>query len=151
MLEFAGDHHPGNARRGALRYLEKAAMEKYLRDEILEGLDVLRSKSGFDLESEVSRIVARIRPVPPPTSEKPKKAPPKKKGKASPTPEPAPAPQPAVVDYAEKGRIAQQMGVELQQAIVKLMAGPASPEEKMREATRMSEEYQAKIKALYNA
>jgi hypothetical protein len=30
------------------------------------------------------------------------------------------------------------------------MAGPASPEEKMRIATRMSEEYQAKIKALYN-
>lgn len=43
------------------------------------------------------------------------------------------------------------MGLELQAAMAQLMSGPASPEEKMREATRMSQEYQAKIKALYNA
>jgi hypothetical protein len=49
-----------------------------------------------------------------------------------------------------KQRIAEQMGKDLQAAIMTLMAGPASPEEKMREATRMSEEFQAKIKQLYS-
>lgn len=153
MLEFAGaaagESNQINVRRRILRYLEKAAAEKDLRDKIVEGLEELSSKSGFDLESEVSRILPPLRPVEAPKPVKPKKGASKKKGDA--TPEPAPTPQPVVVDYAEKGRIAQKMGLDLQQAIVKLMAGPASPEEKMREATRMSEEYQAKIKALYNA
>ena len=153
MLELAGaaavDSHQVNLRRRILRYLEKAAAEKDLRDTIVEGLEELQSTSGFDLESEVSRILPQVRPVEAPKPAKPTKAPPRKKGAA--TPSPSPSPQPVVVDYAEKGRIAQQMGLDLQQAIVNLMAGTSSPEEKMREATRMSEEYQAKIKALYNA
>jgi hypothetical protein len=41
------------------------------------------------------------------------------------------------------------MGIELQQAIFALMAGPKSPEEKMVEAQRMQAEFQAKVQQLY--
>lgn len=149
MLEFAGNA-PGegrqvNLRRSFLRWLEKIAPHPAWRDEVFQGLDRLRSRPGFDLESELTRIIRALRPVEP---AKPAHRP----APAHPREEGAPLePPPAVIDYAEKGRLAQQLGIELQQAIFRLMSGPASPEEKMREATRMSEEYQAKIKALYNS
>ena len=59
-------------------------------------------------------------------------------------------PPPSELSYEVRGKIAQEMGIELQRAMFALMAGPKSPEEKMREAQRMSEEFQAKVKALYN-
>jgi hypothetical protein len=46
--------------------------------------------------------------------------------------------------------MAQDMGFELQRAMFALMAGPGSPDEKAKEAQRMSLEFQAKIKKLYN-
>jgi hypothetical protein len=150
LLDFAGAK-PGetrqvNLRRDVIRFLEKIGTHKAWKKDVVAGLDKLQSRPGFDLESECSRVVRILRPVKPARAPKVTQHP--KEGNA-PFPMPPP-PDPAVLDYAEKGRIAQKMGAELQQAILNLMASPATPEEKMRQATRMSEEYQAKIKALYN-
>ncbi len=153
LLDFAAEPSPdtrrNNVRRTALRFLEKVGGHKAWKKEVVQVLEALQKKPGYDLASECSRIAGILHPPKPPKPAHPRRAPhPKEEGE--PLPEP-PGPEPAVVDYAEKGRIAQQMGAELQAAIFKLMAGAATPEEKMREATRMSEEYQAKIKALYNS
>jgi len=108
---------------------------------------VLGRLSG-DLKPDADRVLRQIRPPEPdPDLDDAPPEPSRRPHRVKPVVAPPP---PAVVDYAEKGRLAQQMGIELQAAMAVLMAGPASPEEKMREATRMSEEYQAKIKALYN-
>jgi hypothetical protein len=53
------------------------------------------------------------------------------------------------VDYVALGKIAEKMGTDLQAKIFKLMAGPGSAEKKMKEATRLSEEFQAAVKKLY--
>jgi hypothetical protein len=125
-----------------VRFLEHVGAHDLWRAEVVARLDRV---SGH-LKSECERVVKQLRP---PETDRPElddapRAPRRVK------PIVAPPPLSAVVDYAEKGRIAQRMGLELQTAMAQLMAGPASPEEKMREATRMSEEYQAKIKALYS-
>ena len=126
-----------------VRFLEHVGAHDPWRAEVVAVLDRVRQTPGADLASECERAVKHLRP---PETDRPEldDAP-----RAPRKVQPVAAPPPAVVDYAEKGRIAQQMGIELQAAMARLMAGPASPEEKMREATRMSEEYQAKIKALY--
>lgn len=151
LLDFAGAA-PGetrqvNLRRDVIRFLEKVGTHPLWRDEVVMGLDALHSRSGFDLQSECDRVARILRPVPPRQNPDRHDDP---RGDEAPYPEPPP-PTAEVIDYAEKGRIAQQMGAELQLAIMNLMAGPKSPEEKMAEATRMSQEYQAKIKALYTA
>jgi hypothetical protein len=151
LLEFAGAM-PGetrqvNLRRDVIRYLEKAGTHKAWKKDVIAALDKLQSRPGFDLESECSRVVRTLRPVKPARAPKVTHHP--KEGN-EPLLEPPP-PDPSVIDYAEKGRIAQQMGADLQQSILNLMAGDGTPEEKMAEATRMSAEYQAKIKALYTS
>lgn len=152
LLDFAGsssdETRHRNLRMDAIRFLEKVGGHEVWRDEVLLGLEALQKRPGYDLESEAGRVARILRPPPP--ARKPAWEGHPKDDPGEDIPEP-PAPDPAVVDYAEKGRIAQKMGAELQAAIFQLMAGPASPEEKMREATRMSEEYQARIKALYNS
>ncbi len=65
-------------------------------------------------------------------------------------PEPVPQPQPEN-PYVEKGRLAQRMGEELQAAILKIMSGSDSPEDKMRQATQLSTDYQARIQDLYKS
>jgi hypothetical protein len=43
------------------------------------------------------------------------------------------------------------MGSDLQAKMMKLMAGPGTPEHKMKEGARLSEEFQKAIKKLYGA
>lgn len=124
-----------------VRFLEHVGGHGFWRAEVCAGLD----RVSGDLKPECERVLREIRPPEPDRPElddapRPQRGPHRVR----------PVVAPPTVDYAEKGRIAQQMGVELQAAMARLMAGPASPEEKMREATRMSQEYQAKIKELYN-
>jgi hypothetical protein len=127
------------------------------RDEVLAALRpqqaALENRFGGPGERLMKRLEA---PAPPPA--KPEPAPPPQRpfvqacdGRGSDGPPPAPpAPPPRELSYEEKGRIAQEMGLELQRAIFVLMAGSKTPDEKIREAQRMSEEFQAKVKALYN-
>lgn len=134
-------------RRNVVRHLEHSGVHESWRDAVVLALERARAVPGSDVASECERVLRRIRPSEPgrpALDDAPRE-----------TPQPShpvrPLSAPPVVDYAEKGRIAQKMGAELQAAILMLMAGPGTPEEKMREATRMSEEYQARIKALYNS
>jgi hypothetical protein len=124
-----------------VRFLEHVGAHDLWRAEVCSGLD----RVSGDLKPDCERVLRQILP-PEPDRPELDDAPRPERGPHRVHPVVAPPP----VDYAEKGRIAQQMGFELQAAMAQLMAGPASPEEKMRVATRMSEEYQAKIKALYN-
>jgi hypothetical protein len=133
-------------RQNILRHLEHSGTHESWRDAVVQALDRLRAAKGWDLSSEGERLLQRIRPAKPDRPEGNDE--PREVSRHSHPVKPVTAPP--VVDYAEKGRIAQKMGAELQAAIFVLMAGPGTPEDKMREATRMSEEYQAKIKALYN-
>jgi hypothetical protein len=139
-----GDPHL-QLRRAVVRYLRHAGAHEGWRAEVIAVLDRIRQTPRSELGSECEQVLREIRPPEPdrPVLDDAPRVP-----RASRKVKPVAAPP--VVDYAEKGRLAQQMGLELQAAMARLLAGPASPEEKMREATRMSEEYQAKIKALYN-
>ena len=57
---------------------------------------------------------------------------------------------PGPEDWAAKQKIVEKLGTELQKAIFRIMAGSGTPEEKSEEASRLSQEYQAKIKELYS-
>jgi hypothetical protein len=65
--------------------------------------------------------------------------------------EPEETPAPEAVDYVKLQKKAEKMGAELQAKMMMLMAGPGTPEEKMKEGTRLSEEFQKAIKKLYGA
>ena len=134
-------------RRNLVRYLEHAGAHEAWRAPVAAVLDRVRRAPGSDVASDCERVLRQIRPPEPdePELDDEPREPVRRERPVK------PVVAPPVVDYAEKGRIAQQMGVELQAAMAMLMAGPGTPEEKMREATRMSAEYQAKIKALYNS
>ena len=130
-------------RWNVVRHLEHSGTHQSWRDAVVQGLERVTGKKNSEVSSECERVLRTLRPPaaePPEPVEAPRKS---RKVKVEAAPKP--------VDYAELGKIAQKMGAELQAAILVLMSGPGTPEEKMREATRMSEEYQAKIKALYNA
>jgi hypothetical protein len=140
------DPRQSKLRRQILRYLTEIGGHEAWRDELANRLDALRGKAGYDLVADCERALQGLRPpVPRPDtpSRAPRKGPAKKAAKEPPPAEENP--------YAAKQRIAEQMGKDLQTAIATLMAGPKTPEEKMREATRMSEEFQANIKKLYGA
>lgn len=122
-------------RREVLRYLAAVGAQPAWREEVLRVLDQHLKLPGFDLAAECHQTASRLG-----------KAEIRRPPAADPSEPPAgpPAKSPLI-----KHEIAQQMGRELQQAMAQLMAGPASAEEKMREASRMSQEFQAKIKDLY--
>jgi hypothetical protein len=128
-----------------VRHLEHSGTHESWREAVVQGLERVTGRKNSDVASECERVLRALRP---PVADRPEleDAP-----RAPRSPRPVkPVTAPKAVDYAELGKIAEKMGVELQAAILVLMSGPGTPEEKMREATRMSEEYQAKIKALYN-
>ncbi|HVR83518.1 MAG TPA: hypothetical protein VMU54_04355, partial [Planctomycetota bacterium] len=122
---------PGSLRRNALRFLSGAGAHPTWRDEVVQALERLRATPGTDQVNECDMALRKIRPPEP----------------ALRTPE-AEAPHEGINDDA-KGKIAEKMGTDLQAKIFVLMAGPGSPEEKMREATRLSEEFQTAVKKLY--
>lgn len=64
---------------------------------------------------------------------------------------PAPSAPATEIDYAAAGVEAQRLGVELQAAMMKLMAGKGSPESKTAKAMKLQEEFQAKVKKLYGS
>jgi hypothetical protein len=135
---------PGTLRREALRYLGAAGAHPSWRDEVIQALERLRERPGTDQAGECDRVLRKLRPPEPP----------KRVGRTAVHPreeEPLPGPEvpSEAIDYAAKGKIAEKMGTELQAKIFMLMAGPGSPEEKMREATRLSEEFQTAVKKLY--
>ena len=141
-------------RRDALRWLKTAGMHPKWRDEVVQGLDRLRTTPGTDQKVECDMALRTLRPPEPP------KPPPKMTRRPDPMgvdeedeqPEPMTEHQEATApptDYAALGKKAEKMGAELQAKVFMLMAGPGSPEEKMKEATRLSEEFQAAVKKLY--
>jgi hypothetical protein len=131
-------------RWNVVRHLEHSGTHKSWRDAVVQGLERVTGKKNSEVVSEVERVLRTLRP---PVADRPEldDAPCAPRSSRPVKAEKAPTP----VDYAALGKIAEKMGAELQAAILVLMSGPGTPEEKMREATRMSEEYQAKIKALY--
>ncbi|HEX7897457.1 MAG TPA: hypothetical protein VF950_06835 [Planctomycetota bacterium] len=65
---------------------------------------------------------------------------------------PPPPPGPAAdIDYAAAGAEAERLGKELQEAMMKLMAGKGKPEDKTTKAMKLQDEFQKKIKALYGS
>lgn len=144
-------HDDDRLRRAALRWLAKMGAHPTWRDEVVAALADILADPTFDLSVEGGYALRDIRatiPVPPPS-------PPPRSGTgigtgASGTSD-APATPGTSDGYAEKYQVAQRLGRELQEAMALLMAGPASVEEKMREGTRLSEEFQARVKELYGA
>jgi hypothetical protein len=133
------------------------------RDEVLAALKPQQAALQSRLGGPVERLFQRLEPPPPPPPPPPpepvveRHGPPIACWHGSPDdplrhqpPPPPPPPPPRELTYEEKGKMAQDMGFELQRAMFALMAGPGSPDEKAKEAQRMSLEFQAKIKKLYN-
>jgi hypothetical protein len=134
-------------RRDALRFLRDGAGDHpQWRKQVIEALVGLRDASGSDLKAECENALRKLQPPEPPKIRRPIVRP---REEDNPMREPEPAPMPTAADYAAKQKIAEKMGAELQQKMFLLMAGPATPEEKMREGARLSEEFQAAIKKLY--
>ena len=142
-----GESAQASLRRNALRFLrDGAGTHPAWRDEVLQGLVRVRDGPASDLRSECDAALERLRPPEPPKSRRPLAHP---REEDHPMPEPDPAPMLTAADYAAKQKIAEKMGAELQAKMFLLMAGPGTPEEKMREGTRLSEEFQQAIKTLY--
>jgi hypothetical protein len=138
-----------NLRRDAVRFLRDIGGPPIWRDEVLQALDRIRTTPGSDMVMECEMAIREIRP-----REDENLLPPEPGGALEDAPPPhvsygAPEPEDEVVDYVAKQKIAERMGVELQAKMMMLMAGPGTPDEKMREGIRLSEQFQAAIKKLY--
>ena len=147
MLERAGGSGSDKLRRTLVRHLAVSGARPAWRDRVVAELDRLHADPRFDLASEAERALRALRPPPP------KQAPAPTAHVSYGTPEPddedenaAPGPE----DWAAKQKIVEKLGTELQKAIFRIMAGSGTPEEKSEEASRLSQEYQAKIKELYS-
>jgi hypothetical protein len=130
MLDLiGGPEEPGtqDLRRRVLRHLERSGRHPTWREEVAAGLD----RVAPDLRAEAARIRSVFRPEPPPA------------------PPPDPAPEPPAVDWAAKQRTAEKLSAELQEEIIRIMAGSGTPDEKARETMRLSREFQARMKDLY--
>lgn len=139
---------PSHFRTEALRFLRDVGGPEPWRDEVVQALDRIRATPAADMKTECEMALRKLRPPEPPKPKPPPRYDPHLGESVEDEP---PAVDPVVADYAAKQKIAEKMGTDLQMAMFKLMAGPGSPEDKMREATRMSEEFQAAIKKLYGA
>ena len=62
-----------------------------------------------------------------------------------------PATPPGAIDYAAAAKETERLGKELTEAFTAILSGPGTPEEKSAKTTRLQEEYQRKVKALYGA
>jgi hypothetical protein len=139
-----GESAQAALRRNALRFLrDVSGGASSWKAEVIQTLERLRDTPGTDLKSECESALQRLRPPEPPKVRRPIAHP---REEDNPALEPEPAPP---VDYAALQKVAEKMGAELQQKMFLLMAGPGTPEEKMREGTRLSQEFQAAIKKLY--
>lgn len=116
---------------------------------MIQAVERLHKAPGSDQKVECEMVLRKIRPPEPPT--RPPKVVVHPKGEEEPEAEPTPEPAsiPGEVDYAALQKKAEKMGAALQKKMMKLMAGPGTPEEKMREGSRLSEEFQKAIKKLY--
>ncbi len=140
-------------RRAAVRFLRDIGGPAIWRDEVLQALDRIRTTPVTDMVMECEMAIRALRPLDPP---KPPNRLPVHPRVIEERESPhvsygAPEPDDEVVDYAALQKIAEKMGAELQAKMMMLMAGPGTPEEKMREGTRLSTEFQAAIKKLYGA
>ncbi|HLY07784.1 MAG TPA: zinc ribbon domain-containing protein [Planctomycetota bacterium] len=134
-------------RRDAVRFLrDGAGAHPAWRVEVVDVLARLRDTPGTDQKVECEMALRKIQPPEPPRIRRPIVDP---READHPLPEPEPSARPDGVDYAALHRTAEKMGADLQQKMFLLMAGPGTPEEKMREGTRLSEDFQAAIKKLY--
>lgn len=68
-----------------------------------------------------------------------------------PPPEPPRAPEPPPPDPVKLQKQVEAMARQLQEAVMRIMMGSAPPDQKTREAMRLQEEFQAKVKRLYGA
>jgi hypothetical protein len=140
----AGNTPIHDLRRDVIRFLRDIGGPAKWKKEVVQALDRIRETPGADMANECEMALRQLKPPKPPR---------KPSTKPDPHPQEAEPPNeedaPAATDYVAKQKIAEKMGADLQQAIFKLMAGPASPEEKMQKATNMSEDFQAAIKKLY--
>jgi len=154
LLEVAaapkGDTPQTALRRDALRFLGEAGGHSAWKKAVVKALERLHAAPDTDQKAECEMALRKLKPPKPPRAPKPVQAHPREE-EPPPVSYGAPEPDDEVVDDAAKQKIAEKMGNDLQQAMFKLMAGPGTPEEKMREGQRMSEEFQAAIKKLYGA
>jgi hypothetical protein len=150
-------HDEGLLPGSTVLLLHHAGPDPRWRDEVRAALQPQKEALEKRFGGPGERLLQRLEPPPPPPPPEPEPPPPSERhfvhacqhrGLDGPPP-PPPPPPPRELTFEEKGKIAQEMGLQLQQAMFALMAGPKSPEEKMREAQRMSAEFQAKVKALY--
>ncbi|HZE97877.1 MAG TPA: zinc ribbon domain-containing protein [Planctomycetota bacterium] len=140
------EHHRERLRRNGIRFLSGGAgAHPDWRDEVLQALERIHATPGTDMAGECEMAIRKLKPPAAPQP-RPAIAHPREEDEALPPPEPM---NPEVADYMAKQKIAEKMGADLQQAIFKIMAGRGSAEKKMREATRLSEEFQVAIKKLY--
>ena len=139
--------NPGYLRRDAIRFLSGAGAHPTWRKEVVQALERLQETPGTDQKTECEMLLRKIKPPKPLRTSKKASAHPREE--EEPLPPMDPEASPSAVDYGALGKIAEKMGTDLQAKIFKLMAGPGSPEKKMKEATRLSEEFQAAVKKLY--
>jgi hypothetical protein len=146
MLELIGAggraETGGRLARDLLRYLEHAGVPAQWRAEVVAALEQISAAPGAPLGSECDRLLGELRPPP---ADPVGSTPAARTGSNGPG---TPAP-PADNPWLVKQRIVEELGQSLQRRVAELMAGPGSPAEKMREAERLNQEFQAKIKALY--
>jgi len=131
-------------RRDLIRYLGTAATSAKWSKEVLKALEKVL-KSGGELKVEFETLQRKLQPPVMPKPRMPSISHPKQEEE----PEAEETPAPEAIDYVKLQKKAEKMGVELQAKMMKLMAGPGTPEEKMKEGTRLSAEFQAAIKKLY--
>ena len=160
-LRFVLDIDDQYIRDSLIHLLHDVGPDPRWREEVLTSLKPQQAALVDRWGGPMERLYRRLEPPPPPPSPKPEPPPPPRRepvacwhgGPDDPCrfdpPPPPPPPPPRELTLEEKGRLVQDMGFELQRAIFALMAGPQSPDEKAREAQRMSVEYQKKVKALY--
>lgn len=133
-------------RRESLRFLRDVNGPEPWREEVVQALDRIRKTIGTDMVQECEMALRKLKPPEPPRRKPEPKYHPKH---GEPPVEVESGPDPVVIDYMAKQKIAEKMGAELQAKMMRLMAGPGTPDEKMREGVRLSEEFQAAIKKLY--
>ena len=136
---------PARLRDAALQFLEKQAAQPRWRDVVADGLAELAKRKELENADRFGRLASRIKPPPP----KPPRVDP------GPRPDPMgeddPEPVDPAAEYAEKAKIAEQLGRELQEKVMLISFGSGSPEEKTREVMKLQDAFQKKIKALYGA
>ncbi len=146
MLERAGGTGGDRLRRDLVRHLAVSGAHPAWREQVVSELDRLRADARFDLSGEAERALRTLRPPAPPPPPPPS-APRTHVSYGAPEPDDD---MPGPEDWAAKQKIVEKLGTELQQAIFRIMAGADTPEEKSRQATQLSQAYQAKIKELYS-